>query len=301
MSIKFRCTCGKAYKVSESNAGRKMVCKGCKKTLRVPQGTPVPAAPKSEEFEFHDDSARDSRPVAAAPPPLVNVKRKRRRPEETEKPRDPSKGRKTFLIAALLLFGLLGVGGVWYVVTTSSSAAKAPAEPQQYVAYQSEDGGFGADAPEGWETKGAGGTGGLPPWARFKDGTASISIKANLAGTVMSDMFGATQDGGGIGEIPEDQTPIAKLHEFQRERIALNFSDGSYEEQPGNNIKIPYGEVRISEFTASEGFGSSVRGYRMTMSSVKWQFNVVAKCPKRKWEQYQPIFDHVLRSIDRSY
>ncbi len=296
MSIKFRCTCGKAYKVSEANAGRKMVCKGCKKTLRVPKGTPVPAAPKSEEFEFDDDSARDPRSVTAAPPPLVNVKRKRRRQEETEKPRDPSKGRKTFLIAALALFGLAGIGGVGYVVATSSSAAKAPAEPQMYVQYKSEEGGFSADAPDGWETDGAGGTGGLPPWARFKDGTASISIKADRIGNSMSDMFGASQAPGGLEEMPDELTPIAKLHEFQKERIALNYSD--FEEQPGKNIKIPWGEVRIAEFTASEGFGSSVRGYRMTMSSVQWQFNVVAKCPKRKWDQYQPIFDHVLHSID---
>ncbi|MEZ6148262.1 MAG: hypothetical protein R3B91_23085 [Planctomycetaceae bacterium] len=310
MSIKFRCTCGKAYKVSEANAGRKMVCKGCKKTLRVPEAAPVPAvtksasrktaAPKSEEFEFDDDSARDTRPVAAAPPPLVNVKRKRRRSEESDQRRDPSKSRKTLILVALVLFGLIGGGGVGYVVMSAATATKAPPEPQKYVQYKSQEGHFSADAPDGWKTDGAGGTGGVPPWARFEDGTATISIKGNLAGSAVSDMFGASQNPGGLDEeIPEELTPIGKMHEFQKERIAVDYSD--YEEQPGKNVKIPWGEVRISEFTASEGFGSSIRGYRMTMTSVQWQINVVAKCPKRKWEEYQPIFDHVLHSIDNGY
>ncbi len=305
MSIKFRCKCGKVYKVKDSLAGRKTVCKGCGKKLRIPGGAAASdkttaAVASGDSFEFSNDLP-DRSPAGAAPPPLVAVKRKRRKPA-AETSRDvggPSTGRKTMLIAGLALFGLLGIGGIAFVVVSSGGGGTRTAEPeapQQYTAFASAEGHFQCEVPDGWETKEGGGTGGQPPWARFKDGTATISIKASQSGSAISDIAGAGQAPGGLEEMDDDLTPIARVHEFQQQIIKHNYSD--YEEQPARNIEIPWGEVRISEFTGGEGLlGSTVQGYRVTLTGVQWQFNLICSCPQRDWDHYQPIFDHVIHSV----
>ncbi len=306
MSIKFRCTCGNVYKVKDSLAGRKTVCKGCGKKLRIPGGTPVPdkttaAVAAGDSFEFSTDLP-DRSSAGAAPPPLVAVKRKRRKPAAETSPDagGPSRGKKILLIGGLALFGLLGIGGIGFVVVSSGDGGGAsPAEPeapQQYAAFASAEGHFKSEVPDGWETKQGGGTGGMPPWARFKDGTATISIKASQSGSAISDMAGASQAPGGLEEMDDDLTPIARVHEFQKEIIKHSYSD--YEEQPGKNIEIPWGEVRISEFTGGEGLlGSKVQGYRVTLTGVQWQFNIICSCPQRDWDHYQPIFEHVIHTV----
>ncbi len=296
MSIKFRCTCGKAYKVSAENAGRKMVCKGCQKTLRVPRGTPVPTAPESEEFEFDDASSRDTRPITAAPPPLVNVKWKRRPSDEDQDGRSPSGGRKTAIIIALGLFALLGLGGVGYLVATSVGGSQGPAEPQKYAKFDVKNLSFTLDYPVGWEVKSKDSNTVAPPWASFEDGTAHISVRASLSGTLINDVQSAGQFDPG-GELENDElSPIAQTHNYQAEKIALDYKE--WNEGPGKTIQIPFGQVRMSEFTANEGFGASdLQGYRVTMKGSEYQYNVICKCPSRKWEQYESIFMHVINSI----
>ncbi len=305
MSIKFRCTCGKVYKVKDSLAGRKTVCKGCGKKLRIPGGAPADGAQAAvaagDSFEFSNDLP-DRSPAGAAPPPLVAVKRKRRKPaaETSRDAREPSARRKTMLIAGLALFGLLGVGGIAFVVISSGDGGGAspsePEAPQVYSTFASQEGHFKCEFPDGWEAKEGGGTGGMPPWARFKDGTATISMKASQSGSAISDIAGASQAPGGLEEMDDDLTPIARVHDFQQGIVKHNYSD--FEEQPGKNIEIPWGEVRISEFTGGEGLlGSKVQGYRVTLTGVQWQFNMLCTCPERDWDHYQPIFDHVIHTV----
>ncbi|MGD9856075.1 MAG: hypothetical protein AB7U20_14115 [Planctomycetaceae bacterium] len=299
MPIKFRCTCGKVYKVAENHAGKKMACKGCGKKLQIP-GVVEAAVSAGDSFEFSNELP-DRSPRGAAPPPLVSGKRKRTQPAEDASRASgvPSAGRKTVLIAGLALFGLLGIGGIAFVVLNAGGGGSDPvsAAPQQYAAFASEHGGFRCEHPDGWSVEQGGGTGGLPPWARFKDGTATISIKASASGSAISDIAGASQFPGGVEEVDDDLSPVAQVHDFQKNKIALDYSD--YEEKPGENINIPWGEVRISEFTASEGFGSKVQGFRVTLTGVQWQFNMLCTCPPKKWDEYRPIFDRVIQSVGR--
>lgn len=300
MPIKFRCTCGKVYKVADDHAGRKIVCKGCGKKLKIP-GAVEAAVAAGDSFEFSSELP-DRSPKGAAPPPLVVGKRKRKPAADAPSAAaEISSSRKTLLIAGLVLFGLVGAGGIAFVALDAGGGGgrdAAPPAPQQYVAFSSEHGGFRCQYPEGWSAEQGGGTGGVPPWARFKDGTATIQIKASASGSAISDIAGAGQFPGGLDDqLDDDLTPIAQVHSFQRDKIALDYSD--YEEKPGENVTIPWGEVRMSEFTASEGFGSKVQGFRVTLTGVQWQFNMLCTCPPRKWDQYRPIFDHVIRSVDR--
>ncbi len=296
MSIKFRCTCGKAYKVSESNAGRKMVCKGCNKTLRVPQGAPIPAAPESEEFEFNDDSSRDMRPIASAPPPLVNVKRKRPRPDEEEKGAQVSGGRKKAIIALLGLFAIVGMGGAGYLILSNANSSNAAAELQKYTKFSSDNLSLTLEYPEGWEAKSKEGNTSAPPWASFEDGTAHIAVRASISGMLINDIQSAGQLDTGDEDANDDLSPLAQTHDFQAQKIALDYKE--WQDGPSRTIKIPYGDVRISEFNANEGFGASdLQGYRVTMTGSQHQYNVICKCPKRKFEQYEPIFMHVIQSI----
>lgn len=303
MSIKFRCTCGKAYKVSESNAGRKMVCKGCQKTLRVPKAAPVaaaaPAPAASDEFEFNDDSYRDTRPVSKAPPPLVNVKRKRPRRDE-EEPEGPSQGRKTIVVAAAGLLSFVVIGVVGFLVASNISFESGPQEPQKYTQFEADELNFRLKYPEGWEVNHKEGNSPAPPWANFKDGTAYVEIKASISGTLINDIQAAGSFDTGEEEVNDDLSPIARTHDYQAEKIALDYKE--WEDLPGTarNMDIPFGEVRFSEFRANAGFGSGdLAGYRVTMKGGRYQYNVICKCPAYKFDDYKDIFMEMIQSISR--
>ncbi|MCA9077196.1 MAG: hypothetical protein KDA93_19375 [Planctomycetaceae bacterium] len=303
MSIKFRCTCGKAYKVSEANAGRKMVCKGCKKTLRVPKVAPVAtaapaAAAASDEFEFDDDSYRDTRPIAKAPPPLVNVKwKKSRRAEEDDE--GPSSGRKSIVVIGAGVISFVVMFVVGYLVATNISFESGPKEPQKYVDFKTDNLDFRLKYPEGWDVKHKEGSSPAPPWANFKDGTAYVEIKASISGSLINTI----QSAGSFqseDDKDDDLSAIAQTHNYQEEKIRLDYKE--WEEVPGTakNMDIPFGEVRFSEFKANAGFGSGdLRGYRVTMAGPKYQYNVICKCPAYKFDDYKDIFMEMIQSIGR--
>lgn len=48
MTIAFKCVCGKRYRVDDTAANRKLRCKQCGQTLRVPAGQPAESSPKQE-------------------------------------------------------------------------------------------------------------------------------------------------------------------------------------------------------------------------------------------------------------
>ena len=68
-----------------------------------------------------------------------------------------------------------------------------------------------------------------------------------------------------------------------------------YDEKRSEMWKSGSGEVRVSEFTASEGFGT-IFGYRVTMPGVQNQFNVICKCSGDQWEKFKPVFKTVIES-----
>lgn len=327
MPIKFRCPCGKVYQVSEEFAGKKIACQSCGKHLRVPGGETAvaappaatakkgkpqasgkkggaaalqkPAPPPSDEdldFDFEEPVAPLPKKGVAAPP-LVTGKKKRRKAAAEETAPVAGGQKKIALIAGLSLFGLLGLGGLGYVISRAvgaSVAANTVEMPQNFVRFKSEHGGFSVEHPEGWTVESGGGTGGVPPWVRFGDSKATVAVKASLSGTAISDIAGAFNQGE---EIPDDMTPTAQAHDFQKMKVELDYND--YEETPATTLQVPFGEVRQSEFTAKEGLLSTVKGLRATFITTQFQFNVICKCREQQFESYRPIFEKAINSIDR--
>ena len=65
-------------------------------------------------------------------------------------------------------------------------------------------------------------------------------------------------------------------------------------------LKMPYGEGRLSVFTAKESFLSpKIKGYRVTFSDNNWQYNLRAYAKEGEWEKFQPTFKHMIDSITK--
>ena len=196
---------------------------------------------------------------------------------------------------------VLVLGGIGYGVSQMYSsdgdgggAGAQAAAPVKMVEYRSEHGGFSADYPEGWSEEGGGGTGGVPPYAKFKTGEALFEIRANRRGSAVS--AGVPMDTG--EEIPEELEPVAQMHDFQKQKFKADYND--YEETPAKKIEIPFGNARISTFTGDEGLlGSKIKAYRVTLLGHNHQFNVTAKCPEKQWDEYEPMFMKMINSIGR--
>lgn len=169
----------------------------------------------------------------------------------------------------------------------------------EYEEFKHELGGFSLKVPQGWETQSSGGSGGRPPVASFEDGTAHISVRHNPKGAAISDMASIPQGGPIIpGEQEEEEPPAKAVHEFMGQTIySADFKN--FEEQPGKEFKVPYGEGWLSVFTGKQGFGGTMKAYRLTLTGTQFQYNVICKCPEKKWEQYEPVFMEVIKSISR--
>jgi hypothetical protein len=101
--------------------------------------------------------------------------------------------------------------------------------------------------------------------------------------------------GSDPNEEDETQTPVAKLHEFRKESVAEEYN--GYEELSVTTVQSGMGDARRSEFTASHGFRSKLRGYRVTYISPRAQMNVMCECPEEDWEKAKPIFEKVIASV----
>ncbi len=79
--IRFQCTCGKSYELSEALAGKKVQCAGCKQVLRVPASStsvaPSPALAASALASPHQADPFTSAPSPSAyarqPPPRIEL------------------------------------------------------------------------------------------------------------------------------------------------------------------------------------------------------------------------------------
>lgn len=274
-----------------------MRCKACGESLTVPERKAKKSKPPA---------AAGKAPRRAAPPPVVGrrtKKKKKRKVENIESDESLTRGLSPAMIAMLIVPVVLLVAGLSYGIyrggAGGSGAAQEPvaAAPAQMSRYESEHGNFSIDHPEDWSVSGGGGTGGVPPWARFESDDAYFQVRASPSGAAVGDISGA---GGGMfsDELPEDLEPVAQVHNFQKMKIEVDYSD--YDETPGIKIEPPYGEGRLSTFTGGEGLlGSSVKGYRATFIGTNFQFNIIAKCPEDQWDQYEATFKKMIDSLGR--
>ena len=300
MSTTIACPhCGANLRLKDDSAlGKKIRCRKCEKPF-------VASAPADAE---EDDFLSESAAGVALPPGLASVRRKKQQKAEKRKRRSEAAAAsagvkelpKWFLpamigTAVVVALGLLvGVGFLVRGALARTGGGGGGIEaPTGWSSYRNPAEKFSCEYPTNWTKDGSTsiGGGGLA-WARFESGDAKINLRESPAGGPLSDIAGATAD---PNEQDESQTPVAKLHEYHKDRIAEDYND--YQEHSVTTVKSGMGDARRSEFTATSGFRSKIRGYRATYINPRAQMNVMCECPEEDWEKCRPIFERVIASV----
>ena len=169
--------------------------------------------------------------------------------------------------------------------------------PQEFDKFEDGEIFFRCDYPKGWQAESRGGSGNIPPSVRIEQGRIKISYRASNSGAAMQDM--AQAGANMMGELPDDQKPVARVHDFQRQKFSdemPNYAEVGQVEK----IETGWGEGRLSLFSASGGFGSKIFGYRVTLLTTNFQWNIVCQCPtKREFEAWKPVFRRIVESTGR--
>jgi hypothetical protein len=177
---------------------------------------------------------------------------------------------------------LVIVVGIVTVIVGIKAIRGAPAEPvtawNRYVAPEQE---FGFDFPKGWDFRQYG----------IKDkrevnvnkGSASISFKENLTGSLIGDIANAANFGK---DVSDDRLPVAKVHEMRKPEGA--------KEDPAVTVNSKSGKARRSFY--SDG---SRRGYRATVLLQQTALDIFCECHETDWETLRPAFERVIESTSR--
>ena len=189
-------------------------------------------------------------------------------------------------LMAWMVLGVLAVVGC--------GSAPIPA-PTAYSSFNSKEGTFQCDYPDGWEAKGGGRRG--PTWASFTQGSAEIRVTADITGSLLGDIGGGGASEGAPGTPPELQ-PVALIHNVGLSQAQDR--DTSYREigEPmiiDNNL----GPSRYSEFSTSSAFGSSIHCYRATILAKDKRVVVYCTCAESDWTTLEPAFVKVIESFAR--
>jgi len=271
------------------------------------------------EFDFALEDTRPARRLPGKP-----GAKKKRRDSEDDAPKSKKKKKrssssdgtpKPALIAMLAILGLVGVGGIGFVLIKVFGGGGAKAEPidKTYAVAKHEVANFSIDYPEDWTATPAGGSGGSPPSIQIEGDGAYFRVKGSLGGAAIGDMaqagsnvgsnLGLNLPGEGGAEVenagPEiDLEPVAAVHDLQGKFFEQDYDD--YEETPGQKIDTPFGEGRISTYTAKKGmFGGKIKGFRASFLATDYNYNIYCYVPEGQFGQYEPIFRKMIGSFKR--
>lgn len=330
--IQVECDCGRVIKTNDENAGKKARCPECGEVVQLPAarksatsksattGSRSPAKSTKrrppEDDEFDDGAMEDDEDLGDEEEDEEEVPRSRSKKstgkksakekgdaeagsKKTKKKKkskdDDAELNKKIIIGTAVAAGLVVVGlAIFLIMKMPGGAAAAKVEvPKDFVAFSSPNGELSCQVPKDWASKSGGGTGGVPAYATFENGSVKIDFRSDRAGSAMS--TGVQAGSQNQQNLPDEEKPVSTMHEFQKKKFKEALSD--YEEQ-GNPEMIKtagFGEGRLSAFTATEGF-SKVFGYRITLLGVNNQWNLVCKCPGNQWKDFQPVFRKIAES-----
>ena len=183
--------------------------------------------------------------------------------------------------ACLLLVGCAGSPPVAAVTT--------------YTSYNSPDGAFEVQLPDGWEVTGNAGR--SMSWAKAKAGAALVSLRADAKASLLDDAGGGRA--ADRNALSPELAPVHDIHEMGLDGAPDDY--GGYQETPAGTqvLDCPLGPARFSEFTASGSFGGALHGYRATAIGHKMGVHVVCVCNESDWTTLKPAFDHVLTTLRR--
>ena len=206
-------------------------------------------------------------------------------------PKRKRQGVSPALIGAAAVVGL-GLLGLLVMVIRAGGGSSINPNPTYSEFQDKVVHGFKIDYPSDWTAQGGGQTGSVI-WARFEKDSAGVRIKSSMGAGAIGGAASAFSTGE---ELDESLTPVAQVHDFLRESYAQDYSD--YQELSTYTVQGGMGDVRVSEFTATQGiFRTKMHGFRASLLGGLYQWTIIAKCPESDWAVCKPIFEHMIKSM----
>ena len=168
--------------------------------------------------------------------------------------------------------------------------------PQNYVEYNSPDGVFALDYPEGWKAEGNGNRSRGSAYANITQSPIEIRIEATMGYELKAGVLLAA---GGDENSTEGLllTKQGVIHDHWRPSYIEKYK--GYEEEPGVSKKFNnFGPARINEFSGKRGF-TKIKGVRATFLLLDRILSFEATCPESQWEKFKPVFEKMMDSFRR--
>ncbi len=295
--------CGKRFRFpDDSKVGKKIRCRECEE--------PFVVEPLEGGSSKPSRKPKQAKSAGGLPPRTVGVKpkpKKKSRPkngdDSPKKRKSPAKKKSSFTGSPAMIGGVCTVVLALLIgVPFLFSGDDAPMEPPaSYTTFEHEvNNAFKCEYPTGWAVK-SGGKAGSVVSARFESDGVLVRIRSSMGASAMGDIAGSLGGDilGGAGgvELDEDLAPIASVHQMMHDQYAEDYTD--YQEQPPQTLETGFGDTRMSEFTASGSWGSTIRGVRASMLGRDLQWTVICDCPEKDWAVCKPIFERIVKSMSR--
>lgn len=285
--IRTECACGREIRTKDSNAGKVVNCPECGEQLRLPGRRPRQAPKQSASLP--------GRRGGRTKPRGDGADKDKPRPQQAESGDGPDKATKYLLIFG----GVMGVaviaGAIAWVVGAAEAQEAAKELPKEFAVLNFEQGGFSCEYPKEWDMTYGGGTGGKPPYAKFKDEDTDVrvEIRAAVSGSIVSDMVGThTPDGKEIDPIER----LKAVHLFRQQQLDAG-TDG-YTESDLELVETKgLGPAMLAKYRMSVLISTDY-GYRATVIGSAHQYNVTLFCDKGDEEHYKPLFVRIVKSMD---
>lgn len=217
-----------------------------------------------------------------------------REAEEEEPEKRPAWVYAVSIAAALVLILLVLFGGL--------IGPKAPAEPQDWQTVNSKTGTLSLEVPGNWTFSTSGAE------SRFESvyvkaaKLSGVKIGGNPALGAMGDVSSAAarvkSDGSGQG--PQRVNDAQLLHTFLGD--VAKHEDPNYQEQGEMKpCKFAGREAGYSYYTSQRRHGLRsipVKGLRLTAPAGEFAYVVRAECPAQYWEQFEPVADRIIKSVE---
>jgi hypothetical protein len=290
--------CGAKHKLpDDSKVGKKIRCRECEEPFVV-EAEEAPAVKRAGKSGGGGLDAKGLPPRSKA----KSKTKKKSATAEKDAPKKPkrksksSAGNSPALIGLICVLALGLLIGIPLLFFGGDEPMKAP---ESYAKFQHPtQNTFQCEYPEGWTVDSGGGSG-QAVWSKFETGDVKIRVRSSISASAVGDIA-ASLGGGPLNpgeELPEELAPVAQVHELMRDQFAGDYKE--YQESPPTKSETGFGDTRISEFTAKEGFGSKIRGLRASMLGTNLQYTVICDCLEEDWEVCRPIFERVIKSMSR--
>ena len=191
------------------------------------------------------------------------------------------------IVAALAIFVLV------FIQATKPAIIDAPTA---FRPTDSPDKAFTCTGPDGWETLTAGVQGSDEGGVTYRKGAVTIDITDSSSLSFMSDAMKSPAPMGDDPNMPAPPPPVVVMHDRQKNWLKEKYAE--YVEQDPQPLQVPFGDTRISEWTAKAGIiPHEIHGYRVTMIGMNKAIVVDCHCPEGNWDTMKPVFLKVIQSI----